>query len=122
MATKYYALVYAYTKSLLDPKLSEHGGDHKSEEYQVDNVNLKAIGGNSEPYTIRRLKRDRPELAEKVLNGELSANAAAIEAGFRKKTVTVTLEPRSISRTLTRHLSRDEINDLLVELAEGVIT
>ncbi len=84
----------------------------------VNNVN-RLRGGNSETYALRRLKRDRPDLADKVLDGELSANAAAIEAGFRKRTITVTLEPRSIARTLARHLSEDQINDLIVALAGG---
>jgi hypothetical protein len=35
--------------------------------------------------TLARLNRDHPELAERVEAGELSANAAAIQAGFRKK-------------------------------------
>jgi hypothetical protein len=34
---------------------------------------------------IRRLNRDRPDLAAGVAAREFSANAAAIEAGFRKK-------------------------------------
>jgi hypothetical protein len=59
------------------------GGDRRSEQFQSDNVTLKR--GNSALYTLKRLKRDRPDLFEDVLNGELSANAAAIEAGFRKK-------------------------------------
>jgi hypothetical protein len=65
---------------------AEHGGDRRSEEAQdqVDNVNSKD-GGNSESYAIRRLKRDAPELAEQVLDGKMSANAAAVEAGFRTK-------------------------------------
>lgn len=41
--------------------------------------------GNSREYTLRRLKRDAPGLAEMVIAGELSANAAAIEAGFRHR-------------------------------------
>ena len=36
--------------------------------------------GNSEAYTLRRLRRDRPDLADRVIADELSANAAAIEA------------------------------------------
>ena len=60
--------------------LAEHGGDHSK---QVDNVKL--VGGNNPTYALKRLKRDRPDLAAKVIAGELSANAAAIEAGFRKK-------------------------------------
>ncbi len=48
--------------------------------------NIKATdGGTSREYTLRRLKRDDPALAERVMSGELSANAAAIEAGFRKR-------------------------------------
>lgn len=41
--------------------------------------------GTSRAYTLNRLSREAPELFERVLNKELSANAAAIEAGFRKK-------------------------------------
>jgi len=36
-------------------------------------------------YDLARLDRDYPQLAARVRSGELSANAAAIEAGFRKK-------------------------------------
>jgi hypothetical protein len=36
-------------------------------------------------YTLERLMRERPELFAQVEAGKLSANAAAIEAGFRKK-------------------------------------
>jgi hypothetical protein len=67
--------------------LRTHGGDRKSEavkntdDNQVDNINLNK-GGASSDYTLARLDRDRPELAERVRAGELSANAAAIEAGF----------------------------------------
>jgi len=42
-------------------------------------------GGNSRDYTLARLKRDRPDLAEMVIGGAMSANAAAIEAGFRRR-------------------------------------
>jgi hypothetical protein len=31
--------------------------------------------GNNPTYTLRRLKRDNPELADRVVRGELSANA-----------------------------------------------
>jgi hypothetical protein len=44
------------------------------EQNKGDNITFNR--GTSETYTLRRLKRDRPDLAEEVLNGELSANAA----------------------------------------------
>ncbi len=41
--------------------------------------------GTSKSYTVFRLRREAPELYEEVKEGRLSANAAAIQAGFRKK-------------------------------------
>jgi hypothetical protein len=49
--------------------------------------------GNSRAYTLDRLARERPDLFEQVKAGKLSANAAAIEAGFRKR-------PTSLERAL----------------------
>ena len=51
-----------------------------------DNITNTLIDrGTSKAYTVSRLKRDRPDLFEKVVAGELSANKAAIEAGFRRR-------------------------------------
>src|SRR5262249_54816374 len=44
----------------------------------------RARQGNTVPYAHRRLFRDRPDLFERVRQGELSAHAAMVEAGFRK--------------------------------------
>ena len=65
----------------------KHGGDRRSEEAtKVDNVNLeRASKGNSRSYTVSRLQRESPELFAQVAAGTISANAAAIKAGFRKK-------------------------------------
>ena len=69
----------------LSVALGKHGGDRRSKEVdQANNVSLKQHG-NDKNYTLARLHRDRPDLAARVESGELSANAAAIEAGFRKK-------------------------------------
>jgi hypothetical protein len=51
----------------------------------VDNINeVKPSKGTSRAYTLDRLKRERRDLFDRVCAGELTANAAAIEAGFRK--------------------------------------
>jgi hypothetical protein len=68
--------------------LANHGGDRRSKKAMVqrDIVTLKTKRGNSREYVLARLWRDgRPDLMTKVESGEISANAAAIEAGFRKK-------------------------------------
>lgn len=62
--------------------LGKHGGARIKSE-QGDNITLDR--GTSANYTLARLDRDHPELAERVRDGKLSANAAAIEAGFRRK-------------------------------------
>lgn len=62
-------------------------------EETVNNVDNKPRPrGNSQAATLRRLRKSRPDLHAKVLAGELSANAAAIEAGFRKKMLSVPVD------------------------------
>lgn len=52
----------------------------------VDNINGQTRDtGTSKAYTLSRLQKESPELFEAVCRKELSANAAAIKAGFRKK-------------------------------------
>jgi hypothetical protein len=67
--------------------VEKHGGVRKSEQANIKNDNVILAlpeQGNSKAYTVSRLKNNRPDLFEKVVSGELSANAAAIQAGFRK--------------------------------------
>lgn len=70
---------------------AERGGDHTTEEGKSkakrNNVTdcLEAVTGNSKAYTCERLRREAPELFEEVKAGRMSANAAAIKAGIRKK-------------------------------------
>ena len=96
-------------RDLLNPEALNVGRPKKGDNVRI--TNNKA--SDTESYAVRRLKRDRPELAEKVIEGEMSANAAAIKAGFRTKTVSVPVrkggEPQ-IERagdTLIKHFGAD---------------
>jgi len=52
----------------------------------LDNIKeVESPGGTSKAYTCERLKRVAPKLFEEVKAGRMSANAAAIQAGIRKK-------------------------------------
>jgi hypothetical protein len=54
-------------------------------ENQADNISLNSKYGTSRAYIIARLDRGgHAALAAQVRAGKMSANAAAIEAGFRK--------------------------------------
>ncbi len=61
------------------------GGDHRSDHYKttVDNVHgdIERPTGNSTEAALRRLRKDRPDLHQRVINKELSSHAAMIEAG-----------------------------------------
>jgi hypothetical protein len=76
--------------------------------------------GTSETYIIRRLKRDRPDLAELVLEGKVSARAAGIAAGFIKRTINVRIDdPERLAATLRRHLKPDDLAFLAELLGDG---
>lgn len=73
--------------------------------------------GTSRKYMLRRVENIRPDLAQKVHDGELSAYAAAIEAGIEKKRFTVLLNtPEDIAMVLRRNLPAEmlaQVTDLL---------
>jgi hypothetical protein len=60
------------------------GRPSKKQETRDNSTNYGDGRGNSRSYTLTRLQQHRPELYERVKAGELSANAAARDAGFRK--------------------------------------
>jgi hypothetical protein len=73
------------------PAAQEHGGTGAN-RYRHNNVMSVEKQGNSPAYALRRLKRDRPDLAELVISGKLTTNAAAIKAGFRARTISVPID------------------------------
>lgn len=79
----------------------------------VDNINeVGRTSGTSKSYTADRLQRKRPDLYKRVVSGELSTNAAAIQAGFRTKTITVPLDVERAASTLARHFDLEELQAL----------
>lgn len=82
---------------------------------ESDNVTITPERGNARAYTVSRLKRERPDLFDRVVNGELSANAAAIEAGWRKKP-----EPLEVAKKAIERLPIEEKNALLIWLEEDL--
>lgn len=50
---------------------------------------VTTISGRDAGYVVARLKRDDPELAAQVINGTLTAHAAALKAGIRRPRITI---------------------------------
>lgn len=95
---------------LLDEPLRQPGSPPKTERNR-SNITVR---GTTEDYTRRRLRRDRADLYQRVLAGELSAHAAAQEAGFRPRTATIRVDtPQEAVRGLLRRFSRDELLEAL---------
>lgn len=75
----------------------------------ANNVSIsKPAHGNTRAYTLDRLSRERPDLYERVVNKELTANAAAIEAGWRKRKVQVDPEPDAVVSFILRQFNDEE--------------
>jgi hypothetical protein len=60
-------------------------GRPKNVDNAMSVVNGSRPTGNSAAAALRRLERQRPDLLDKVLAGELSPHAAMIAAGFRNR-------------------------------------
>jgi len=85
----------------------------------VDNINsLARPAGTSSTYALRRLRKDREDLHAKVTNGEMTTNAAMVEAGFRQKQITIMLDPARAARTINRHFDKAQRRQL-IELIES---
>jgi hypothetical protein len=90
--------------------------------HDVDNVNITGRPtGNSKDATIRRLRKDHPELLEKVTSGEISANAGAILAGFRKPTVQLQVgsDVNAVADKIRHHFGDEFSNQLAQALLKG---
>lgn len=79
----------------------------KDDAGSSDNVTT-SDRGNARAYTLDRLSRERPDLYQQVVDKELTANAAAIEAGWRKRKIQLEPEPQSVISFILRHFTAEE--------------
>jgi hypothetical protein len=84
----------------------------------VHNIHTTRPSGTSEQAALRRLRKDRPDLHEQVIAHGMSAHAAMVSAGYRPKTVTVRTDPSAFARAARKHLTDDQIEEL-VEMLES---
>lgn len=75
--------------------------------------------GTARSYTLDRLHRQAPALYQQVVAGALSANAAAQQAGFRHKTVTVRPTVEGFASAAIRYLDHASLARLSQLLTEG---
>lgn len=80
----------------------------------------EAPTGTSVSYLLRRLSKADPGAYERVKRGEVSAHAAAVEAGFVEHKVTVPRDDTGrAARILVRHLGHERTKALIVALSHA---
>lgn len=105
------------------PELREHGANqHVEASGGVDNVNSsEAKGGNRNDYLAARLKRDHPDIHERLAAGEYrSVRAAAIDAGIVRPQKTYVGEPRERVTKALRDLEPGEAVEPVADFINGL--
>lgn len=96
-----------------DAMKEKTGPKLKGEEGLCNNITeTKVTTGTSRSYTVSRLQREAPQLFAQVVAGTLSANAAAIQAGFRKKPT-----PLELLRAIWAKASNTDRETFIQEIA-----
>jgi hypothetical protein len=101
-------------------KGGDNGNQYAKKVGNNNNVMIarKAIQGNSKAHSLSVLKRKAPDMFQAVCNGELTANAAMIQAGLRKSVVSVGANPASAAKTLKKKFGLDYVKELIKELSK----
>lgn len=90
----------------------EIGGGHS------ENVTRSLVGKpDTAGKVVARLKRDDPELAEKVVRGEITPNAAAREKGWRKPRIILST-PERVADSIRKYMpleARRRLAELLTK-------
>jgi hypothetical protein len=77
------------------------------------------IQGNRVDYSIERLnKSGHEDLANKVIAKEISANAAMVQVGFRKPTITVKQTPDDFIRVINKLFDAEVINYIVSKISK----
>ena len=110
-------------RDLLDQALQRPaGGDTRS--HNATNGNNVPNGrpeGNEAAKALRRLRKDRPDLHQDVIDGRISPHGAMVAAGFRPRTATVRLDdPKRAADTLRKKLTVQQRKQLAAYLLEDV--
>jgi hypothetical protein len=71
----------AMSIKIADAKEKKDKQQGKRNDSLANNISKLRSKGTDTTYTLRRLARDNPAMLDKIEAGELSVNAAAIQAG-----------------------------------------
>jgi len=93
--------------------LETYGGDKVN--FEGSNLSSKIDRGRQ--YQIQRLKRDAPDIAIKVIEGELSAKQGMEIAGLKDRTVVVKCKAEDFVTKAINNLEVNQIEKLIKDLS-----
>ncbi len=98
-------------------------GNNNASKTIVNNINncFEVTGrdaGTSTPYTMRRLAKSAPELHARVLACEITAHAAALQAGIRVKNLQVPDDPKRAASWFRSHKDAGWLATFVAELVK----
>jgi hypothetical protein len=93
--------------------LKTYGGD----KVNFEGSNLSSNIDRGRQYQIQRLKRDAPDIAIKVIEGELSAKQGMEIAGLKDKTVVVKCKAEDFVVKAINNLETNQIEKLVQDLS-----
>lgn len=104
-------------QDLLD-QARQRGTGRPSESVSNIHSSAERPAGTSRDRALRKLRADSPSLHAEVLAGRISAHAAMVQAGFRRKTVSVPVDrPEAAAKALRKSLTPEDIAVLAALLA-----
>ncbi|MGW7341259.1 hypothetical protein [Streptomyces sp. NPDC054808] len=104
---------------LLEHALKDAQNPDQNTSVAADDSHEEQQLSKTQQAALKRLQRDAPEIYKKVAAGELSANAAMVEAGFRTKTFSVpATRPEACARSLKKNLSETHLRELIKLLTD----
>ena len=98
---------------LTDALQGKPGQKRKPGQTIVDFSNSKRRANSSRFMNIRLLREKHPDLLQRVLNKEISLTEAMIEAGYKKKRISVYAEVEPVVQKLKTEFSKKELNRII---------
>lgn len=86
-------------------------GRPTKEQKKVSNSQFPSKDRNRADSLLARLKRDHPDLAQQVINGDISATKAAREAGIITPTIRLG-KPATVAAKLRDHYNEEDLAEL----------
>ncbi len=87
-------------------------GRQKSIQLELD-IDVKRIRKTDKQRSLEILENHRPDLFDKVVNGNLSVYKAMIEGGFKRQRIKLEKSPTSFVNYIKHNFSKEEKSELI---------